>query len=183
MCYNLLLSASSVAAEDPSIIMEAQLVALGISEENAKAYAAKFASEAVSLDDIRACRIGSNELSELGVKMGDRQKLLTLATPPSAPSQPVMVASAPTGSEKAPLLGGGVQEVRVSYQLPPGIPQCVNHPGVPANYQCIQRNCRRNFCLNCVSLAPPRYIHYWCHACRDHVKANALCDAEKCAIL
>lgn len=96
-------------------------MALGIAPNNAKAYAEKFYTEAVSLEDIREGRIGPSELAELGVKIGDRPRMLQSLRATDSEEPP---------TEQQPLLAS-VSVVSM------GGPVCVNHPNARATVQCV----------------------------------------------
>lgn len=141
-------------------LLRDKLCQLGVDVADAEQHSQRMEKEGISVEDLS--RLGHAELKELGVtKMGDRLKIIT-----------------------------GLQDERTPHEqtavMPPfSFPYCANHLGVPATHQCVQRNCRRNFCIACVSVAPTMHAagqFFWCHECRDRVKAAALIDCERCAL-
>eukprot|EP00053_Salpingoeca_punica_P017675 m.170851 g.170851 ORF g.170851 m.170851 type:complete len:168 (-) comp17259_c1_seq3:369-872(-) len=148
----------------------------GIDDESAATYAQVLVDQDVDWD---LAGITKETLEELGItKIGHQMKILNYKQKQEQQLQQPQASTSPSmaqGSDRDALL----------LVISLGSARCANHPDRQAAVKCCQRNCRKNFCLDCVSHAPTMNggQYYWCHECRDYVKAHALCDCEKCCVI
>src|SRR5690348_10260571 len=135
-----------------------RFLSVGIEEVDADKYADLFVREDIPLE-LSGVQLDNAFLQSLGIeKAGHRLKMMKLVPTATEDVHPPMM------DVRTPLL------IARAIDVP-----CRNHPDREAVVQCVQRNCRGNFCLACVSRTPDGG-NWWCHECRTYVQQNACCN-------